>query len=243
MHSDARVPKWRQVYDNMRDRINTERWPAGYTLPANKELCALFDTSRYVVRRALSLLVEQELVVAGQGAPARVATHRVVLPVSHRTRFTASVDRLGRQAETALLSIRLRTPSVRIAKLLDMQRIRPVRVAEILRSVDGRPVCLTRHYFSTGLVPDISMALHKKTSVTAALRDIGILDYVRERTLVESRAPTAHEALLLGITRGNHVLCTIGRNVRTDFSPLEVSESVFQSENVTLEFLPLLGSG
>lgn len=49
------------------NRITSGKWPAGFTLPSEIELAALFDVSQGTVRRALKDLVDCGLLIRQQG--------------------------------------------------------------------------------------------------------------------------------------------------------------------------------
>lgn len=62
------LPRYRQILDVLRKRIEDGTYPLGANLPTESELCAEFATSRYTVREALRRLVELELVSRRQGS-------------------------------------------------------------------------------------------------------------------------------------------------------------------------------
>lgn len=56
------------------NRITSGKWPAGFTLPSEIELAALFDVSQGTVRRALKDLVDCGLLIRQQGKGTFVAS-------------------------------------------------------------------------------------------------------------------------------------------------------------------------
>jgi DNA-binding GntR family transcriptional regulator len=56
-----------QIAQTLSEQIHQGIYPAGSKLPSEKELCGLFYVSRITVRQALSLLVQQDLVVPVHG--------------------------------------------------------------------------------------------------------------------------------------------------------------------------------
>lgn len=233
---DRDATDWRGVHAALARAIRAGDPPAGAEMPSQQALMARFGVSRHMVRRALALLRQEGLIDGGQGVAPRVSGDRVTLSVTSRTRFSASVSRLGLTGQAELLTQRRRVPPQRIATLLRLARLEPVQVVEILRRVEGRPASLTLHYFAPGPVPRLPPLPVATAGVTAALKAIGIDDYLRQETLVSARMPTPHEAFCLEMPRRLPVLSVFGQNTLPDGAPLEVSESVFRSDTVALAF-------
>lgn len=68
------------------NRITSGKWPAGFTLPSEIELAALFDVSQGTVRRALKDLVDCGLLIRQQGKGTFVAS-RNRRPVGTRVQW------------------------------------------------------------------------------------------------------------------------------------------------------------
>jgi DNA-binding GntR family transcriptional regulator len=65
---DAAKPLYAQIEQALREAIVSGESPVGSLLPAETELCAHFNVSRYTVREALRRLTETGLVARRQGA-------------------------------------------------------------------------------------------------------------------------------------------------------------------------------
>jgi DNA-binding GntR family transcriptional regulator len=57
----AGLPRYRQIFETLQDRIAREVYPVGTQLPTEAEICAEFSASRYTVREALRRLVQRGL--------------------------------------------------------------------------------------------------------------------------------------------------------------------------------------
>ncbi|MCU0883404.1 MAG: GntR family transcriptional regulator [Beijerinckiaceae bacterium] len=66
--SDAAKPLYAQIEQALREAIVSGEHPVGSLLPAETDLCAHFNVSRYTVREALRRLTENGLVARRQGA-------------------------------------------------------------------------------------------------------------------------------------------------------------------------------
>ena len=68
MPEGADRPRYRQIADLLRQRIEAGVYPVGTQLPTESELCATFDISRHTAREALRRLAEAGLIQRKQGS-------------------------------------------------------------------------------------------------------------------------------------------------------------------------------
>ncbi|WP_372070478.1 GntR family transcriptional regulator (plasmid) [Tistrella mobilis] len=90
------IPRYLQVFQEIRDRISDGLYPVGSLVPTEAELCAEFAVSRYTVREALRRLVEQGYVERRQGS----GTH--VLSAEPGSIFSQSMRSLSELFQYAL---------------------------------------------------------------------------------------------------------------------------------------------
>ena len=67
-------PLYRRLYEALRERITTGRYPVGSLLPTEAALCEEFNLSRYTVREALRQLTVLGLVARRQGSGSQVVS-------------------------------------------------------------------------------------------------------------------------------------------------------------------------
>lgn len=63
------VPKYRDIADDIRNRISTGDFPVGGRLPNLRELRREYDAAEHTVRNALKILKEEGLLRISQGLP------------------------------------------------------------------------------------------------------------------------------------------------------------------------------
>lgn len=228
---------WRKVYLELRSDIQAGVLVNGTLLPAQHDLAERFGVGRHTLRRALVALRQEGLVAGGQGGRTRVVAQRLHLPVSLRTRFSVSTESLGLPAGARLISRRKRVPSPEVARMLGLTHLIAVPVVVILRNVGDLPVSLSSHFFSPALVKSLPSIPDDRPSITRTLAALEITDYVRRQTLVTARFPLESEAVHLQVRRREPVLAVVGQNVMIDGTPLEVSVSVFRTDNLDLRFV------
>ncbi len=85
MERDNTIAYYYQVAETLKGRIESREYPPGSLLPSEKDLSVEFGVSNITIRKAMSLLVEQGLVVRRRGVGTRVletGDHRIPLKIT-----------------------------------------------------------------------------------------------------------------------------------------------------------------
>ena len=225
--SEANRPAWRTVYRDLKARIGSGELPPGAALPTQSEIAQHYD-----VRRAIAALVDEQLVTSWQGKGAIVSEARIGYKISDRTRFGDNIRQFGRRGDTRLVGARRRPTADPVAGLLGVRPRDPVLIGEMLRLVDGRPAMLAYHHYDPRRFPTILDDIERTGSVTKAFEGLGVGDYLRAETIVETRLPTATEAAALEIPPSQPVFVVTGQNVDAEGRPLEVSQSISSGDRI-----------
>ncbi|MEJ1230906.1 MAG: phosphonate metabolism transcriptional regulator PhnF [Galbitalea sp.] len=234
--SSSGYSSWRLIADELRGEIVGGVTPAGSRLPTEAELAERFGVNRHTVRQAVAALAAENLVVARRGSGTYVTEHsRLVHRIGVRTRLSDSLGPRGASATGRLLECVLEAdPPAEIDDLLGLGG-RPALRLEDVRSVDGRPIAQGTSWFDADRVPNLVAHYGPDGSMTAALRAIGIDDYVRAFTTVGARVATTAETRELDIPAGSIVLLVRGLNTLPDGTPFLYNDSRFVADRVELE--------
>lgn len=232
------VALWRQIAGELRRRLAAGEWAPGARLPTEAQLSARFGVNRHTVRRALDELTRDGLVRVEQGRGAFAAEDLLDYAVEPRTRFSAWIRRNSKEPSSRTLEVAMGEADAAAAAALGIPAGHPVAWTDRLGFADGRPVVLGRHVFDPDRLPGIEAALRSASSITAALRQAGVADYVRQSTRVTARMPTAQEAVLLQTARNRPLL--VCENVNVDLSglPIEYCLARYPTPRVQVVFEP-----
>jgi GntR family phosphonate transport system transcriptional regulator len=226
---------WRLIAEELRREIVGGARAPGTKLPPESELAERFGVHRNTVRQAVAALAAEHLVVSRRGSGTFVAEHTVLVHrIGARTRLSDSLGRRGRAAGRLLESAIEQQPPAEIAGRLLLGDGAGLRL-ETLLTVDGRPLSRATHWFAAHLVPGLAERFRTAGSITAALRAVGISDYVRAATTVGARHATAAEAADLGLPAGSVVLVTRSLDTLTDGTPLQIGITRFVADRVELD--------
>jgi GntR family transcriptional regulator, phosphonate transport system regulatory protein len=225
---------WRLIADELRREIvGGERLP-GAKLPAEGELAERFGVHRNTVRQAVAALAAEHLVVSRRGSGTFVAEHTVLVHrIGARTRLSDSLGRRGR-ATGRLLESAIQAAPTEVAERLLLADGPGLRL-ETVSAVDDRLLSRATHWFAADRVPGLAERFSATGSITAALRAIGIDDYVRAATTVGARHATAAEAADLGLSAGSVVLVTSSLDTLPDGTPLQIGITRFVADRVELD--------
>ena len=69
----ASKPMYEQIFESLRERIQQHQYKIGDRVPSEKELCDEFGVSRITTKKALEMLVNEQLIVRQPGRGSFVA--------------------------------------------------------------------------------------------------------------------------------------------------------------------------
>jgi GntR family transcriptional regulator len=143
-----RQPKYLRIYTELRDRIIGGQWPAGSSLPSQRELADEFGVSMMTLRQALQLLADEGLVGTRHGLGTYVAP-RFAHDLGHLRSFASDLAAQGAEVTTRLLDAAALAPPEAVGARLGG----PAEVLRLrrLRLVGGRPVILQTSFLPVPL--------------------------------------------------------------------------------------------
>ncbi|UWR76795.1 phosphonate metabolism transcriptional regulator PhnF [Phaeobacter inhibens] len=230
----ARTAVWKSIAISLTDDIAQGRYQTGDKLPPEVQLSGRFGVNRHTVRRALSEMADQGLVLARRGSGVFVAAQPTEYPIGKRVRFHQNVARLGRIPAKRILTLETRAAGPREAEALSLDPGAAVHVYDGLSLADGQPIALFQSVFPANNFPDLLAALKETQSVTEALKHCGVADFTRVETRITAKLATATQALHLKISEGSPILRTTGINAGPSGDPVEFGRTWFAGDRVTL---------
>ena len=225
---------WRQIAQTLEGEIAAGAWPAGARLPTESELALRFAVNRLTLRQAIASLTERGLVRVEQGRGTFVQEQVIDYRIGRRTRFSENISRQRREPAGRLLRMVDLPASPQVARELAVRAGASVLLIETVGIVDSRPISVGSHFFSSARVPGMKEAYQAESSITRALRRIGVADYVRRTTRITARPADGEEARLLNLPKNRPVLVSESVNVDAAGKPLEYGLARFAGDRVQL---------
>lgn len=232
--TSGKTPIWQAIADALRSDLAEGKYAPGDKLPTEAGLAERFGVNRHTVRHGISALVEEGLIRTRRGSGAFVAATPTDYPIGQRVRFHENLIAAGRRPDKRVLQVEVRSATTGEAKALEIAPGDPVCAYHGLSLADGQPIAVFESLFPLGRLTGIDEALNQTSSVTEALRLVGISDYTRASTRLTAVRATATHALHLQLSEGDPLLKSSGVNVDHAGMAVEFGRTWFVGDRVTL---------
>ncbi|MBD0843272.1 GntR family transcriptional regulator [Streptomyces sp. TRM68416] len=251
MTTSKRLPRSREVADELRRDIESGELPPGSVLPSERELVERFSISSGTASKVVALLKSTGLVESQVGRGVFVKRRTQLIRHAHdryarrwreagKAPFRTEVEAQGRTAEVEVTSIERVTPPRWVAERLALPADAQVVRRENTYRADGRVVQLVTTYIPLAIAGDTSLeeAVPGPGGIYAAFEGLGHrLSRMLEE--VQARMPRYEEAERLGAEAGTPVLDVVHISYDQDETPMDVSHFVLRAdENVLTYELP-----
>ncbi len=230
----SRTPVWRSIFDTLRGEIVNGSFNAGDKLPTEKEFSERFDVNRHTVRRALAELSQAGIIYVRRGSGAYVAEGVLDYKIGPRTRFSQNVSDLGRTPSTQVLHFEVVEAEERVSRRLGLRPGRMVQMIESVGEADGTPVTYCTRFLPAERFPDLGQNVERTGSLSAALKEYGVIDYVRDWTRISAIAPSRTIAKKLRQPDNAPVLRAEALNKDMAGQPIEYSITYFAGQRAAL---------
>lgn len=229
------VAAWKQIADRISGAIASGEYDATGMVPPETQLAERFGVNRHTVRNAMAALAEDGLLrrVPGRGTIIE-KRERLVYPVGRRTRFSEGLGGQAGELDMQLLSEEIVEGQAAVTAALALVPGGMIVRMRTLSLADGVPISLAHHFFSQARFGGIAAEFARHHSITRALADFGVDDYVRLSTEVTARMATAEEAERLALGANPIVLETEAVNADASGQPIQYSRTLFAAERMAL---------
>lgn len=229
------VAAWKQIADRISSAIAAGEFDETGMVPPETQLAERFGVNRHTVRSAIAALAETGILRRVQGRGTLIERReRLVYPVGRRTRFSEGLGGQAGETDMHLIAESSVAAGDTVASALALAPGTVLTQLVTLSSADGVPVSLATHHFEAARFAGLGRLLAKHNSITRALRDLGVEDYVRVSTEVTARMATAQEAEHLSLGANPIVLETVAVNADSSGIPIQHSRTLFAAERIAL---------
>ena len=144
---DTAVPLYLQIAQDIKGKIDRKEIAANSRIPTEAELSKAYQVSRITIRKALEILVDEEILVRRQRIGTFVSDKKLSRNLNHFMGFTKICELNGKKAGTNFLSaelVRAMPSDVKRLELLEHDKVFRIRR---LRYCDDVPVILEENHF------------------------------------------------------------------------------------------------
>ena len=218
-------PLYHQVYSVLRSRILAAEYLKDTPIPGEHELARDFDVSRVTVRKAISGLVVEGLLVQRQGAGTFVA-ERIVKSFSLLTSFTNDLRARGLDPHSEVIEHGIGEVTPEEAMALNLSPGALVVRSYRLRTASGQPLALERTTVPQSVLPDsaeIGLSLYEAFAARG-IRPMRALQRLR------AIAFDAEQARLMQLPEGSPGLFIERRAFLADGRVVEFTRSFYRGD-------------
>jgi GntR family transcriptional regulator len=230
-------PKYAQVIEELRRRIESGEYPPGSLIPSEHQLSDEFQITRATVVRALRVLREDGWIETQQGKGSFVRGRPALAGLEARRPGEEALNRDESHEQGALVEAGVSTPSPRVAALLGRADNGEVLARRRLIRQDGEPSEIVTWWIPAPLADGTDLAnpnpLHGGVRAHLARRKGIRIDHVIEQ--VTARHPTSREAKLLSVGKTAPVLAVYVTARQASGEPVLVLEIVMPGDRHELE--------
>lgn len=221
-------PRYVQLHKRLSEGVAQGILRPGAPLPPEREIAAITDLSRVTVRKAISLLAEEGLIVQKQGSGSFVSDRapRIEQSLSRLTSFTEDMARRGKSSTSRWLERGLFMPSPDEVLTLALSSDASVARIARLRSADGQPLAIERASLPTDILPN---PLIVETSLYEVLEARGLRP-VRALQKISAINLSAEDAALLEVSAGVAGLRIERTSYLADGRVAEFTRSIYRGD-------------
>lgn len=206
LNGGSPVPKYHQLKQILKEKIETGEWAPGDLIPSEPELCRMYGVSRTTVRQTMASLVSEGLVVRQQGKGTFVAGPKIEQELVGFYSFTEDVMRKGLQPRSEILSKGVTAASKAVASKLGLAPGERVVYLTRLRLADEEPIMLETSYLPEKYCQGLDRIDFRGRPLYDVLgQDFGV-ELTRARETFEAGVADEYEASWLRIWPGAPVM-------------------------------------
>ncbi|WP_166350466.1 GntR family transcriptional regulator [Phytoactinopolyspora limicola] len=228
------VPLYMQVERDLQRRVDVGEWKAGEQLPAEEQLCEVYNVSRVTMRQALARMADRGVVVRERGRGTFVRDQSLTAGARGVTSFTAEMAEIGVTAGSRVVSARTTTAAAAaVPDDAGFAADEPVVELRRLRTGGGRPVGVQTSVLPLGRFPGLDAIDLGSGSLYGLLRSrYGVTPLEAVETFTVGGV-LAEDAELLQVKVGTHAFY-VERITSDTRGPFEFCHSVMRGDRYRL---------
>lgn len=155
---NPRVPRYHQIAQNLRERIQSGAQAPGARLDNQRHLAREFGVTLMTLRQALELLERDGLITRRHGLGTFVARPSIDYDILHLRAFAGDLTALGEDVATRFLRSAFTRGDRQVARALGLGPGARVFLLERLRLVDGLPMSFQASFLPAPMGEEVAKA-------------------------------------------------------------------------------------
>jgi len=220
---DSEVPLYLQVSEWIRENIYKGDLTTGDRVPSENQIMDMLGVSRGTVKKAVTLLVNEAMLVQVQGKGTFVKSENISYSLGEGLlSFAESLESQHFNFENQVIESRLDVASKMVAAKLGIEKGAPILYLKRVRSVEGERVMLIENRINIAHCPGIEDIDFNSNNLFPTVERLS----GKKIASSESR----YAAKIIGAERGHYL------EVHEDAPVLHLEQIVYFENNIPLEF-------
>ena len=225
--NNSNLPLYANLKEVLITKIANGELKSGDRLPSHHTLCEQFSVSYMTMRRAISELTHEGVLVAIQGKGIFVAENKQVVELSGIQSFTEDMRRRGLVASAKLIESNIIYASTVMVQVLGVKVGEPLVNIRRLRLANDQPIAIQSVFIPQMFCPDILNCDFNQVSLYKLFTDMYHLSITSSKGTVGAVLASAEDAEWLQIKLPAPLLVTERITYLADGSPLEYARSLY----------------
>ncbi len=215
----------------MTTNIKSEHWKEGHKLPAEEDLAKEMNVSRGTLRKAISRLLKQGLLVQIQGKGTFVEKQKISYPFAQElVSFAESMTRKGYHFETEVISQMVIQPNASIQTKLEIGLYDLVLYVKRVRKIEGEAALLIENWVSLKHCPSIEKVDFTKVGLFEAIEKTCKLEISQGMRNFSATSLNKSDAEWLRLDEMTPVLMIDQLTFGSEGTPLECSKVLLRTD-------------
>ena len=142
IYRNSPLPRYYQLKEIMRERVQSDEWKPGDLIPSERELSEKYGISRMTARQAITELVNEGLFYREQGKGTFVSQRKITQQLIRLTGFTEDIKARGQKPGTKVLSAQMFAADETTAEKLRIDPGTLIFRLQRLRLADDEPLAI-----------------------------------------------------------------------------------------------------
>ena len=227
IYRNSPLPRYYQLKEIMRERVQSDEWKPGELIPSERELSEKYGISRMTARQAITDLVNEGLFYREQGKGTFVSQRKITQQLIRLTGFTEDIKARGQKPGTKVLSAQMFPADETTAEKLRIDPGTLIFRLQRLRLADDEPLAIELSQISfKGCERLLEEDLEQNSLYRLLETKYGIPLLEADQEL-EAGLAGNEEAQLLKISLGRPVLFTRRITYTERNQPIEYAKAVY----------------
>ena len=161
--SNKKMPLYQKIMKNIQDYIKNQGLEHGDVIPTEKALSEKYQVSRVTIRKAISRLIEKEILYSIKGSGTYVAFPKFEHNLFKLQGFTEEMQPYHDSIKNKVIEFRLIKPNDEIQEILNLNKEEKVYNIKRIRKLNGEVLIIENAYIPFELFPDLSVEAMTKS--------------------------------------------------------------------------------